>query len=194
MRFTRISGTAGLLIFLSAVPATARADEPEEQPQYTAPLSQRTQPTYVPQSVAMSGPRIIKDWEEGEPVPPGYHPSTRIRKGPVIAGAILFGVFYMISSLVAAVSADTSNGGHGDAALFVPAIGPFIQMTMTSSATGNWALAVDGLAQSGGVALLAYGLMSPQPVLVRNDLGLTIAPRVMALGREGGGIGVGGAF
>src|SRR4051812_9278756 len=36
---------------------------------------------YVPQSVASSGPRHINDWEEGEPIPRGYHPVHRIRKG-----------------------------------------------------------------------------------------------------------------
>lgn len=38
--------------------------------EYVAPLSQQTQQVYVPQSVALSGPRMIKDWQEGEPIPP----------------------------------------------------------------------------------------------------------------------------
>jgi hypothetical protein len=143
--------------------------------EYTAPLYQRTQPSYVPQSVALSGPRVITDWEEGEQVPPGYHPSTRIRKGPVIAGSIVFGIFYLISTAVAAGATD-ANGHSTDGALWVPGIGPFIQMSGTTSALGNWALGVDGLAQSAGLALLIYGIASPRTVLVRNDLGLRVLP------------------
>jgi hypothetical protein len=180
------------------LPAAAAAqDEPPEAPrrEYVAPLSQQTQPSYVPQSVALSGPRLITDWEEGDPVPPGYHPSTRIRKGPVIAGAILFGVFYLFSTLVAAGGADSNPGGSNpEAALWVPGIGPFIQMPGTSTTTGTWLLAVDGLVQTAGLAMLVYGIASPRPVLVRNDLGVRFAPRPMALGRNGGGLGVVGSF
>ena len=39
---------------------------------------------YVPQSVALSGPRIITDWNDDDPVPYGYHPSTRTRTGMIV--------------------------------------------------------------------------------------------------------------
>lgn len=181
-----------------ALPGAAAAqDEPPQAPrqEYVAPLSQQTQPSYVPQSVALSGPRLITDWEEGEPVPPGYHPSTRIRKGPVITGAILFGVFYLFSTLAAAGGADSNPGGSNpEAALWIPGIGPFIQMPGTSTALGTWLLAVDGAVQTAGLSLLIYGIASPKPVLVRNDLGLRLTPRPMALGRNGGGLGWVGSF
>jgi hypothetical protein len=192
----RAAGLATCVALALPGAAAAQEDAPEPPPRaYTAPLSQRTQPSYVPQSVALSGPRIINDWEEGDPVPPGYHPTTRVRKGPVIAGSIIFGVFYLFSTLVAAVGSDTSGGsGNPEAALWIPGIGPFIQMGSTSSAIGNWALAIDGVAQSGGLALLIYGIAAPRTVLVRNDLGLRLAPRLMALGHGGGGVGLGGSF
>jgi hypothetical protein len=182
----------------ASVSVRARAEEPPAQPpprEYTAPLYQATQPSYVPQSVAMSGPRVISDWEEGEAIPPGYHQSTRIRKGAVIAGSVVFGIFYLISTGVAAAGADVHPGAaNPEAALWIPGIGPFIQIGSTSSATGDWALAVDGIAQSGGLALLVYGIASPRPVLVRNDLGFRVVPRPMALGRNGGGFGLVGSF
>jgi hypothetical protein len=203
----RISLVAvGLAAAVALTPALARAqdDAPQEAPEalpqlpppspqheYTAPLSQTTQPTYVPQSVALSGPRVISDWEEGETVPPGYHVSTRIRRGPVIAGAIVFGVLYGLSTLVAA---EASDGSDKETALFVPALGPFIQMGSTHDGGSLWLLAVDGLAQTAGLAMFVYGIASPKTVLVRNDLGFHVAPRPMTFGRTGGGMGLVGSF
>ena len=185
----KMVGLAAVTLF--AWPGAAAA---QDQPQYTAPLSQRTQPSYVPQSVALSGPRMITDWEEGEPVPAGYHPTTRIRKGPVIAGSILFGVFYLFSTLAASIGSETSNGGtNPEGYLWIPGVGPFLQMP-GSSAIGSWFLALDGIAQSGGLALLIYGIAAPRTVLVRNDLGLRVVPRPMALGHGGGGFGLVGSF
>jgi hypothetical protein len=145
----------------------------------------------------MSGPRLISDWEEGQPIPPGYHPDTRIRKGLVIAGGVIFGTMYFFSALAAAVGSDSAGPGQGnpEAALWIPGVGPFIQMTSTSSATGNVFLALDGLCQAGGLAMAIYGLAAPKTVLVRNDLGgLHLTPMPMTFGRNGEGLGVVGTF
>jgi hypothetical protein len=197
---------AGMAAAIAMSPGLARAqdDAPQEAPdtlpplpptaparEYTAPLAQKTQPSYVPQSVALSGPRVITDWEEGEAVPPGYHVSTRIRRGPVIAGAVVFGVLYLLSTLVAAEAKDNY---HNENALFIPAVGPFVQMGSTTDGGGLWLLAVDGLAQTAGIGMFVYGVASPKQVLVRNDLGFQIAPRPMMLGRDGSGFGVVGSF
>lgn len=153
--------------------------------QYVAPLQQQTQQTYVPQSVALSGPRIIRDWHEGEPIPPGYHPSTRIRGGLVGGGLGLFGGTYAISLIVAAVGQDScsySGCTNSAAPLFIPVVGPFVTMGNTDSATADVFLVLDGLAQAGGLAMFIYGLAVPKTVLVRNDLGMfknvTAAPLV----------------
>lgn len=173
-------------------PSDAPASSSAPAPQYPTPLYQRTQPSYVPQSVALSGPRMIADWQEGDPVPPGYHPTTRIRKGFVIAGSILFGVFYFFSSLTAAVGADANSGsGNPLASLWIPGVGPFFQMANTSTSLGNFVLAWDGITQCGGLAMLIYGLASPRTVLVRNDLGLNVLP---TLDRGGGGLRLVGSF
>src|SRR5690349_4987127 len=79
-------------------PASARAPNGE----YVAPLQQGTQQVYVPQSVALSGPREISEYEEGDPIPPGYHAESKVRKGLVIGGAVTFGVMYILSVLVGA--------------------------------------------------------------------------------------------
>jgi hypothetical protein len=140
-------------------------------PVYTAPIYQETQPSYVPQSVAMSGPRMIKDWNEGDPIPPGYHPSTRLKKGWIIAGATTFGVTYLLTAFGASI-ADAAQDNSATA-LFIPVAGPFIQMGQCSGscAVGDFWLGFDGVVQAAGLAMFIYGLASPSTVLVRNDLG-----------------------
>ena len=164
--------------------------------EYVAPMSQTMQPTYVPQSVAMSGPRFIKDWEEGQPIPYGYHHETRVRKGMVISGAVVFGVLYLYSAFAAAVGEDISTetgGGNKAAWMYLPVFGPFLEMTETDSASLRYILMLDGLAQAAGAALLVAGVMYPKHLLVRNDLAtMTVVP--MRIGLEGSGMGLIGRF
>lgn len=185
--------------------ATSEEGEPISTPptgaqqQYTAPLYQHTQPTYVPQSVAMSGPHELRDWDEGEPIPAGYHPVERLRKGLIIGGAVTFGSLYLISLFVAAAGSDSTEPGQSntEAAMWIPVAGPFVQMAHTDSATGNLFLAIDGLAQAAGVTMLAFGLFSPTKVLIRNDLAgknalkLSVAP---ILAKNMSGFGLTGSF
>lgn len=164
--------------------------------EYPAPLSQTTQPSYVPQSVALSGPEQL-DYEEGDPVPAGYTPVKRTRKGPIIAGSIVFGTLYFFSAMAAAVSADASGRDKNDLApLWVPGVGPFITMGTTDSATGRFFLAVDGLGQCAGIALLVYGLTSPKTVLRRNDFTSPAATirAVPILSAAATGVGLVGTF
>ena len=194
---------AGLTL-MAAAPAAYAQDTPPASPPprvlYTAPMYQETQGTYVPQSVAMSGPKQITDWKEGEPVPDGYHPAEKTRTGLIVGGAVLFGTMYFFSVLVAAGGADSNRGSSNpDAAMWAPAIGPFIQMAQPdSSATGNVLLAVDGLAQTAGLIMLIAGLSSPKTVLVRNDLARNdTKPTVKAtpiVGRGMTGVGLIGTF
>lgn len=161
----------------------AHADEP---PQYAAPLSQTTQPSYVPQSVALSGPKQL-DGDEDMRVPPGYTAIEKTRKGPIIGGAVTFGTMYLLTALGASVANDVSNDSATP--LFVPALGPFIQMGKDQSDTGRFFLAVDGAAQCAGLALLIYGLSSKRTVFVRNDL--VVAPMISG---SSAGAGITGTF
>jgi hypothetical protein len=171
------------------VPSSAMAPNGE----YVAPMSQTTQPVYIPQSVALSGPRMLKDWQEGQPIPYGYHREERMRKGPIIVGSIVFGVPYLYSALIASVGADVSSGDNRAAALFLPVLGPFIELHESSSVTIDYLLILDGLAQATGAALFIYGVTSPRPVLVRNDLAMvTLTPA--RLGRDGTGLLLTGRF
>jgi hypothetical protein len=148
---------AAVLSVAAFVPATAFADDDEEmppmapagpQPVYTAPLSQTTQPTYVPQSVALSGPEEIEDYDFSRPIPAGYTVVKRKRLGMLIGGGVTFGVSYGYALLFAAAGHDEAQGydyeGTGEqknelAALAVPIAGPFLQMAETDSATTSLA-------------------------------------------------------
>jgi hypothetical protein len=122
----------------------------------------------------MSGPREITDWDDSQPIPPGYHVSTHVRTGMIVGGAVLFGSLWLLSILTSAINADSNPGqSNGDASLYVPAVGPFLQMANTSSSTGNVFLAVDGIGQCAGIAMFIYGIAAPRTTLVRNDLGFT---------------------
>jgi hypothetical protein len=196
---------AALVTFASAF-AYGQEPEPSYPPpqsppslppgQYPAPLSQTTQETYVPQSVALSGPDEITDWEVGSPVPPGYHPVQRVRKGAIIGGAVTLGALWAISACGAAIVHDANANGVGTDnadALFIPVLGPFVQMSRTTSATGNLFNLIDGLGQSAGATLLIWGLTSPKTLLVRNDLGMTLIPAPYVSSR-GAGLGLTGTF
>jgi hypothetical protein len=176
-------------------PAPADAARPPEAARRADDESARRAPVDVR---ASSRPRVITDWQEGETVPPGYHPAQRMRKGAVIGGAVTFGVIYFINVLVAAGGTDYANSNHTSnsvAGLYAPVVGPFITMTQSSSAVADVFLVLDGLAQAGGAVLLLYGLTSPQTVLMRDDVGRPrLLPQPMLFGSGGAGAGLVGTF
>ena len=152
---------------------------PVLRPVYQAPLSQETQSTYVPQSVALSGPEEIKDYDSSRPAPEGYTPVMRTRKGFLIGGGVTFGVSYGISVMTAAIGEDVSTDGENEvASLWIPVAGPFVQMAQTESASAKVFLFGLGAAQVTGAILLYKGLTSKKRVFVRNDLvgSMNIAP------------------
>lgn len=176
------------------------------QPVYQAPLTQTTQGTYVPQSVALSGPEEI-DAEEGRRAPAGYTPVKRARKGMLIGGGVTFGVAYGYAVLFAAAGADDSSSSYDYdsgtytedthrnelAALWIPVAGPFIQMAETDSAIARLALAGLGAAEITGAVMLYYGLTTKKTVYVRNDLvgNLMVAPMA---GNGNTGVALSGSF
>lgn len=123
-------------------------------------------------------------YEEGQPTPPGYRPVETARKGLVITGAVLFGVFYLGSVLIGIQDIDSNNAPYG--ALFVPVIGPFIVAgagNFAGSGSGilgssEAAYVFDGLIQAGGGAMLLIGALAKKKVFMREDLTATLKPDV----------------
>lgn len=128
-------------------------------------------------------------YHEGAPVPAGYHVSTHMRDGFLIAGGVTFGAVYMMNFLGAAMTRDGSAN-----ALYVPVVGPIIY---GAKLKGQWAqigmmyLIVDAMVQAGGIAMFVIGLHD-KTELVRNDLArIHVAP---ILTPTQTGVGVYGAF
>jgi hypothetical protein len=196
-----------LVPFVTLIHASgvARADGPDEPqgppilitptPVYPAPLSQTTQTTYVPQSVALSGPEEIKDYDETRPAPLGYTAVLRPRKHLIVGGAVTFAVPYSMCLLTAAIGADDAkySGKNEVASLWIPVAGPFIQLGQTNSATAQVFLVGLGGAQLAGAIMLYYGMTTKQRVFVRNDLVGNVMITPMA-GQGNTGLSLSGSF
>jgi hypothetical protein len=206
---TRLRAGASLLSGVVCVgatlyAATASAEEPATTTGTPPPAAQPVT-SYAPPKLA---------WDKGDPVPPGYTPSTEIREGFVIAGAVTLGVSWVFGGvipgigLLAACSAANSGGvqtgscAPAGGVLLIPGIGPFLAMaavatTGANAGVGYAILAIDGAVQSAGAVLLIYGLASQRDVLIRNDKLKTSVlkwiPMPMAVG-TGHGLGLVGTF
>ncbi len=138
-----------------------------QQPMYPTPLNQQVQGTYVPQSVALSGPEEIDDPEDDRRAPAGYTEVHRTRRHLIVGGAVTLGVTWFVSSMVASVAHDT---GTNLDPLYIPVAGPFVEMGNTDNATARFFLASLGAAELAGAIMLYYGVSSKKRVFVRNDL------------------------
>jgi hypothetical protein len=139
---------------------------------------------------------VISDWEEGQPIPPGYHAKTKIRAGLVGAGAGLLGGFWLITALPSVVIADVSH--NGSVALgAIPLAGPFALIPQSGGyASVDFVLVFDGLIQVAGAAMLIAGIAAPKTVLVRDDIAKVVKylPKPVAIGKNGAGVGLAGTF
>jgi hypothetical protein len=207
------------------VSGTAPPATPAPAPLAPAPAA----PTYGPQPQAEPPPGWSQQqgypggWRaqpmemryiEGRPIPAGYHLETRVKKGLVVSGSILFGVPYLFSISVAA-----SSKYAPDRWFYAPVIGPFVNLstrgddcnpnstsssvTVCPSESGaRFFIMLDGVMQTAGATMFILGLALQNQILVRDDapytgkkgsqFAWTISP--YAIGRSGYGVGVAGMF
>lgn len=126
----------------------------------------------VPQGPPL-GPKRM-DYNEGDPIPAGYRLQTSMRKGWVIGGFAAFGGLWLISALTAGTAESLPYNNSTLAPLYIPAVGPFITIgTANSRGAGTVLLVLDGVGQSGMLALAIAGLAAQKTELVRNDIGWT---------------------
>jgi hypothetical protein len=184
--------------------AAARADEPPPMPPPppsgppgagAPPYGPYGPPLYVPPPYAPPalGPERITDFDEDQPVPPGYTAISRKRKGLIVGGACLFGATYGYTVLGAAYAEGliaVSGSSDDVSALFIPVAGPFLELRETDNAAARFFLIADGLAQGAGAFMLLYGITTPRTILVRNDR-LSITPMA---GRGASGLVLSGRF
>lgn len=148
----------------------------------------------------IASPEVL-EWDGGE-VPLGYEPGTRVRKGLIIGGAVTFGVSWLAAAGYGVHLANERDAGAwrrddgetpDEAVLFIPVAGPFIALGTLEPGRGPAAaLIADGIAQVGGLAMLAAGIFAKETVLVKSDAAeVQLAPTV---GPTGSGVALLGSF
>ena len=153
------------------------------------------QPPYGPPAAypPVNGPEEISEFDDTRPAPYGYTKVSRARKGLIIGGAVTLGSTYLVATFAAAVGPDLRNSGDSGTdftPLWVPVLGPFLEIGQTDSATARFYLVSLGLGETAGAIMLVYGLVNPKSILVRNDQ-LTLKPMI---GNGASGLSVAGRF
>jgi hypothetical protein len=156
-----------------------------------APPAYYPAPGYGPQYYPQQGdprPRTM-DYDDGQEVPQGYHVRTKVRTGLIGGGSGLLGGLWIVSIITGIFG----NAGHSLTdgrkdtwtPMYIPAVGPFVTMGTASSdlsGGGTALLAIDGIGQLGGLAMIIIGITVPKKQLVRDDMGglpaFEIAPSV----------------
>jgi len=210
---TRFAGavlTAGAVL-AAASPAAAQDTpqvvvvQPQPQPQ---PQPAQVQVTVMPQTpyqtppqvmyygqpgAPPAGPKYIDDYEEGDPIPPGYHVQTKVRTGLVVGGSVTFGIFYLTSMFIGGVAQLASEVGDSNrdfGPMLIPLAGPFVTIgTAHARDGGAIGLAMLGVFQTAGAAMLIGGIAAPRKRLVRDIAGVKVTPTVGL-----GSLGVSGSF
>jgi hypothetical protein len=177
-------------------------DEPKAAPKTTpiekAAAKPMVKPTMKPMVVSSIGPDELP-YDEGRPVPQGYEPDTRMRKGLIIAGAITLMVPYLSSAAVALrARRDAEEGliseeeGNAMQALWVPIAGPFIAIgeSERNSAREIAPFIAAGVVQTAGAGMLLAGILAREKVLVKKQA--VVAAPIVSAGTVG--VGVSGSF
>jgi hypothetical protein len=164
-------------------------------PTYASPYATAyPPPTYSPYGPPPGAPQPPKqlDYDEGQPIPAGYHRAERARPGPVIAGSITFGVLWLASVLTSVIGTPLGDDNLRD--LWIPVVGPFITISREDSNRSTPTLAIDGVGQAIGLGLLVWGITSPRTVLLRNDISGVELHAMPIVSHKTAGFGFGGVF
>jgi hypothetical protein len=170
-----------LVIGAVVMPTTARADRVQAPP---------PAPPEAPAQLDPDSPEEMTDADPDRPAPAGYTRVTKRRRGLIVAGGLTFGLSYglcVISAEIARMGTPTPTSTPDDV-LFIPFVGPFIELGRTSG--GSAVLVGLGLAQITGAAMIGIGIATRKHLFVRNDQ-LTIAPLLIP---NAGGLSVAGRF
>jgi hypothetical protein len=218
--FSAITLVAASAVAQTAPPGSAPAQPaPPAQPPAAAPAQtaapqapppgyppQGAYPGYPPGSYPAPAPAPAKPppkylaFHAGKSIPAGYHHDTRLRKGPLIAGAVVLGVPYVLGAAIAA----GGNYANKSAFLLIPAVGPWLTLGIrdhscapddagcdASEAVARTFLVLDAIMQTTGTAFLIWGIADQKDVLVRDDVVFSVAPTKIG---SGYGVGLFGSF
>jgi hypothetical protein len=144
------------------------------------------------------------DYDEGKPIPPGYHPYSEIRPALAISGGVLFWAAYIPPLVISWIGVRKEcelnlkplycEGGLGYYPLNIPFAGPFISIyTLDTDAPETIGLIALGAAQTVGTGMFLAGFLAQKKLLVRSAglSDITVAPQI---GKDTLGIGVLGAM
>ncbi len=214
MRGISLVGTFSLVMLLaaSAVAQTAPAGAtPQPPPQQAPPPGYQgypppgAYPGYPPPGAypppAKPPPKELA-YHEGMTIPQGYHLESTVRRGPVIAGAIVLGVPYVAGMATAAAA----NYANSSAWLAIPVAGPWLTLgirnhTCPKNDAGcdageflaRFFLVLDAIMQTTGGALFIWGVADKKERLVRDDVVRIIGVAPTRIG-SGYGVGLLGSF
>ncbi len=141
-------------------------------------------------SVAAAAPAALASSSSAAPSPEQEeieHDEKSTGRPLVWIGATIFSLSYIAAVLRATTSYLSSTDittPHG--ALWIPVVGPFIDMGHTSGAANIFLLALDGAAQIGGLTLFVYGQTTPSTTHAR-DVGKTVTLQVAPIVAPGTG-------
>lgn len=188
----------------NAAPAPPATQYRRSPPAYPPPYPYPYAYSYVSRPPPNT-PEVLP-YHDGERVPPGYYLEQSVRRGPVIAGSIVFGVAYTLGLSIAGGNNFSNQSGW----LALPVAGPWLALAqrrdscssnstfggcVDSAIGGAWArtgLVMDGLAQATGAALFIWGVTSHTRRLVRDDVArVEILPTTVG---SGYGVGAFGRF
>jgi hypothetical protein len=143
-------------------------------------------PSVAPGTYPISARPVVLPYSAAGAPPPGYHLEENPRKGLIVAGALTFGVPYLISLTIGGASRH-----EADRWLLVPVVGPVGSLTYGTRncdddkdplrCTGNIlivvGLAFDLAAQMAGAVLFTMGFAFPKKQWVNDyQIGRTLAP------------------
>ena len=170
--------------------AIAPAPPPPPTPPPPAPPANPSQnagyppPQYPP--AMMIGPSRLP-YAEGDPILPGYEIQSRPRISMAKAGIGVLAPLYGLSVLFGGTYLGSERGeGKMYGPLLVPVVGPFITMgTADTEEFGTMILAINGLGQAAGAALLVAGMLSNEKYLALRSASIRpevfVGPSSMAL-------------
>jgi hypothetical protein len=113
-------------------------------------------------------PKIIKSYREGEPIPPGYHLEERPRRWAIITGATMLASSY-VTAIAYSDFATCQSGGSDCSrrwAVFVPVVGPFVDMAHSSLEDRAFTDLLVGSGEVAGAIFLIVGLTTTSTKLV----------------------------
>lgn len=133
---------------------------------------------------------VLVPYEEGTPVPPNARLVTRPRVGLIVAGSTIFGSLWLLTAMAGTLASEGSSYSRSQPELWLvlPVFGPFAYLAAedrVSTTVGFW-LALDGLAQGAGLAMLIAGVVRPGQYLAYDHVAARPPSWMVSPGFAGG--------